>query len=181
MLQPAGYNATRRAVLLTVAIGPLDPSSRIELGSVSYYYVLLLSALVCVMDATGIAVPCCPAAIDPGSNSKAAVPLSEADEGATVRTQPVLSLYYMCNAHCCCLYCVVELNDTLSFPASISTPAYHTRYAFNMHQVPGTRYHWCKKSFVRIQSFTHQVSHIPKIEDGTRYQVLPGVLSNLCS
>ena len=36
MLQPAGYNATRRAVLLTVAsIGPLDPSSSIELGPVS--------------------------------------------------------------------------------------------------------------------------------------------------
>ena len=38
MLQPAGYNATRRAVLLTVAfIGSLDPSSRIELGPVSYF------------------------------------------------------------------------------------------------------------------------------------------------
>ena len=38
VIRPAGYNAARRAVLLTVAsIGPLDPPSRIELGPVSYY------------------------------------------------------------------------------------------------------------------------------------------------
>ena len=31
VLQPAGYNATQRAVVLTVAsIGPWDPSSRID-------------------------------------------------------------------------------------------------------------------------------------------------------
>ena len=49
MLQPAGYNATRRAVLLTVAsIGPLDPSSRKELGPVSYDCCCCLLGLLCV-------------------------------------------------------------------------------------------------------------------------------------
>ena len=46
---PVGYNATRRAVSLTVAfIGHWDPSSRIELESVTY-------CLLCVLDATGTA------------------------------------------------------------------------------------------------------------------------------
>ena len=77
MLQPAGYNATRRAVLVTVAsVRPLDPSSRRELGPVSYCCCLL--GLLCVIDATGTAVCwhssavlllCCPAAIDTGSSS----------------------------------------------------------------------------------------------------------------
>ena len=80
MLQPAGYNATRRAVLVTVAsVRPLDPSSRRELGPVSYCCCLL--GLLCVIDATGTAVCwhssavlllCCPAAIDTGSSSQAA-------------------------------------------------------------------------------------------------------------
>ena len=49
VLQPASYNATRRALLLTVAfIEPWDPSSRIELESVTY-------CLLCVLDATGTA------------------------------------------------------------------------------------------------------------------------------
>ena len=39
--QPAGYNAIRWALycsLLASCIGPWDPSSKIDLGSVSYYY-----------------------------------------------------------------------------------------------------------------------------------------------
>ena len=56
MLQPAGYNATRRAVLLTAAsIVPLDPSSRIELGPVSYYYCCFLLGLLC----TAVLSCCC--------------------------------------------------------------------------------------------------------------------------
>ena len=66
---------------------------------------------------------------------------------ATVRTSwccrrlPMMT--YMCNAHCFCnLYCVVQLNDTLSF-TSISMPPYHTLLLCTRYQVPGGT-HWCK-------------------------------------
>ena len=81
MPQPAGYNATRRAVLPTADfIGPLDPSKeRIGLGPVSYYcyYSLLLSAwfavfVRCNRHSSAVLLLCCPPAIDISSSSKAA-------------------------------------------------------------------------------------------------------------
>ena len=56
--------------------------------------------------------------MDSGSNSKAAVPFSHAAERATIRTHLVLLpsfAYDMCDAYCCCLYCVVELNAVFSY------------------------------------------------------------------
>ena len=53
VLHPACYNAARSAVLLTVAfVGPWDPSSRIELGHVSY-------CLLRVICETGAVLCCC--------------------------------------------------------------------------------------------------------------------------
>ena len=65
MLQPAGYNATRRAVLVTVAsVRPLDPSSR-RAGTRE---LLLLSAWSAVCDrcnrhSSVLAQQCCAAAV----------------------------------------------------------------------------------------------------------------------
>ena len=87
-----GHNAARRAVSPTVdSIGPLDPLSRIDLGPVSYYCCLLWSVVCdgCNRHRSAVRLLCCPAAIDTGS-SKAAVPLSQAAERATVRPQLVL-------------------------------------------------------------------------------------------
>ena len=123
----------------------------------------------------------CPAALDTTSSSKAAVPLSQAAERPTVRTQlALLSSFaydaYMCNAHCCCLYCVVELNDTPFFPTSTSIPRY-TEYIISFYYAPGTRYHILvqkNRSYeyhhLRIM---HQVSHTRTINQ-TRHQV-PGI------
>ena len=65
MLQPVGYNATRAVLLTVYSIGPLDPSSRIELTCELLLLLLLLPAwsAVCVIDATGTALLCCCCAV----------------------------------------------------------------------------------------------------------------------
>ena len=93
MLQPAGYNTARRAVLLTVAfIGPWVPSSGIRAGTCE---LLLLSAVCgrCNSHNSVVLLLCFAAAIDIGSSSKAAVPLSQATERATVPAHLLLSSF----------------------------------------------------------------------------------------
>ena len=95
-------------------------------------YELLLSAVCdrCNRHGAVLLLLCFAAAIDSVSSSEAAVPLSQAAERATGRTLPVLLssfAYDMCHAYCCCcLHCVVELNDTLSFPTNVSIPKVST-------------------------------------------------------
>ena len=143
-----------------------------------------------MIDATGTAVLCCccavlllccPAAIDTGSSSKAAVPLWQAAERATVRAQLVLSfayddiLVYTCNAHYCCLYCVVEVADTLSFPTSISIPPYHTLSPCTRYQVShtGAKNRSYEYSHLRI------MHHTRTKKSKTRHQV-PRITRRAC-
>ena len=69
-------------------LSPLDPSSRTEVGPVSYYVLLiLLSDLVCFVfnrHSSDLLLLCCPAAIGSGSSSKTAAPFNSTYPAAFV-------------------------------------------------------------------------------------------------
>ena len=111
---------------------------------------------------------CFAAAIDSGSSSKAAVPLSQAAERATVRIHLVLLppfAYDMCHVHrllLSLLLFVFELNDTwylvrcLFLRVSTSTYIYPLSYANYAPVVPGITYQVLKisRAIMAIVTYT---------------------------
>ena len=194
--KPVGYNATRGAGLFTVAsIGPLDPSSKIALGSVSYYYCCLLWSTVCDRcnrHSSAVLLLCCPAAVlsccyrhRQQQQSSSAIVAGSREGNSTCPAGVVVCLWwYTCiyvqrtlllSLLCCggswyAVFSYEYIDPTIS-------------YAFTMHQVPGITY-WCKKSFVRVQSFTYYAPYtyqkIKNTASGTTYYQAC-VLSNLRS
>ena len=173
MIQPAGYNATRRALLLTASCFYRTLGSVIEdrAGSVSYCLLCVRCNRHCAVLLAAVLCCCCSDRLQQQqSSSSSRQPRGQ--QSVPTWFCVVACLYDMWHAHCCCcLYCcVVELNDTpgaLCFPTTSVSIPYHSLI---VNQVQG---------ITKNRSYNHNDGH--RIIQHCQRQKQPSIYCDPCS